>query len=134
MAVKRVLVSYLDRNKVITIPDDTGEGDVQYVIKEFKKAFNFEGCVNLGIVLQKFDSEWDTYVDLEKNDALVNKDKVKAVVMPILEDRVVSSRTATPDSDCNADNSGEVCSSSAFLFDLMYSVCVFTLYRIGVYP
>ena len=109
MAAKRVLVSYLDRNKIITIPGETGEGDVQYVVKEFKKAFNFEGCVNLVVVLQKFDPDWDAYVDLEGDDTLANKDKVKAVVMPILEERNVSSITDNPVGESIADKNSEVC-------------------------
>lgn len=45
MALKRVLVSYLDRNKVIAIPDNSG-GDVEYVTKAFKKIFNIVDSVN----------------------------------------------------------------------------------------
>ena len=98
MLSKKVLVSYFDRNKVIDIPKNC-EGDVKYVTSEFKRIFSFEDCVNLVVVLQKFDPEWDTYVDLEETDVLENRDKLKAVVMPILDGGNVRSGASTSTSE-----------------------------------
>ena len=38
---KKVLVSYLDRNKVFDIPNDI-ENDIEYLTAECLKAFRFE--------------------------------------------------------------------------------------------
>ena len=99
MTLKKVLVSYLERNKVMTIPEATEDGDVKYVTKESRRIFNLDGCENVIIAVQKFDSEWEAFVDLEDDDAILNKDRLKVVVIPI------------PPSESNIDNS-EVCCSS----------------------
>lgn len=93
MASKRVLLTYLERNKIIAIPDETEEGDVNYAKKEFQRAFSFEGHAT--VILQKFDQEWDTYIDLEDDDALVDRDKIKVVVMSVFEEKL-GSTTETP--------------------------------------
>jgi len=45
--------------------------------------------VNQVVALHKLDQEWEGYVDLEESDELDNKDKMKAVVTPVLEERKV---------------------------------------------
>ena len=42
--------------------------------------------VNVQITFQKFDDDWNEYVDLEKTTDMYHKDKVKAVVTPLLAD------------------------------------------------
>ena len=98
MAEKKVLVSYLERNKVGTIPAETIDGDVSYVVNECRKMFGLGECANVVVVLQKFDSEWDAFVDMEEGDALSNRDKVKVVVMPILDEGSKTRISASPSS------------------------------------
>ncbi len=81
---KLVLVSYLERNKIIRIPSSIND-ELAYLKKEFKKSFSFGENVNLDITFQKFDSEWDQYIDLESPVVFIDKDKLKAVVTPLLE-------------------------------------------------
>ena len=92
-----MLVSYLDRNKVIRIPTTSDSDELVYLKKEFKKMFSFGENVNLEVTFQKFDSEWDEYVDLESQAVLCHKDKLKAVITPLLEDNTpASTRVSSP--------------------------------------
>ena len=77
---KTVLVSYLERNKVIRIPESKKENDIDYLAKEFKKVFAFDRNVNILLTFQKFDQDWNEYIDLDDDSVLCNKDKIKAVV------------------------------------------------------
>ena len=77
---KSVLVSYGERNKVVSIPQSTGKSDLEFLSKEFKTVFSFGDNVNLLLTFQKFDSEWGEYLDLEDNSTLFHKDKVNAIV------------------------------------------------------
>lgn len=70
------LVTYLERNK-IKIPVSSKKSFA-------RKFFKFESNVNLLITFQCFDGEWDEYVDLDEDCALAHKDKLKAVVSPML--------------------------------------------------
>ena len=91
---RTVLISYLDRNKAFTIPDNKKVYDVEYLRGEFIKAFSFHSQnVNIEITFQKYDTEWDAYVDLEDDSSVDHKDKLKAVVMPVLRE---SSTCSTP--------------------------------------
>ena len=42
--------------------------------------FVFGGTLNQEIVFQKYDTEWDKYIDLSKNSMPLNKDKLKDVL------------------------------------------------------
>ena len=42
--------------------------------------------MNLQVTFQKFDKEWEEYVDLESPAVLCHNDKLKAVVTPLLEE------------------------------------------------
>ena len=77
---KRVLLSYLERNKIVNIPERKEENDVQYMKNEFLNIFNLIDDVTVDVSFQKFDNEWGAFIDLEDGDELNNKDKVKAVV------------------------------------------------------
>ena len=80
---KSILVSYLERNKILKIPDST-DGDVTFLEREFKKEFKFGSNVNLLVTFQRYDSEWGEYVDLDDEYSLGNKEKLKAVVTPVV--------------------------------------------------
>ena len=49
-----VLVSYGERNKVISIPESKRGNDLNYLSQEFKKVFSFGDNVNLLLTFQKF--------------------------------------------------------------------------------
>lgn len=77
--MKSVLVSFLERNKVIKCPADSEEGDVSFLKREFRKQFSFEKHVAIDVTFQRFDSEWEEYVDLD-DETVSNKEKLKVVI------------------------------------------------------
>lgn len=90
---KSVLVSYLERNKRIEIPRDKPRGmtDVQYIESVFKSVFSFDRNVKLCITFQRFDTDWNEFVDLELGDDINHKDILKVVVSPLLNNFETSS-------------------------------------------
>ena len=94
---KAVLVTYLERNKVLKVPPNHEyTSDIEYLESAFCTEFSFEHTVNLTITFQKFDEDWDEYIDLEADAILQHKDKVKAVVSAKLVDLPATPETATP--------------------------------------
>ena len=84
-AKKEVLVLYLERNKVVSIPVSESADELSY-LKEFNNIFSFGSNVNLLVTFQKFDKDWGEYINLEIPAVLSDKDKLKAVVTPLLVD------------------------------------------------
>lgn len=78
--MKSVLVSYLERNKIIKLPQDCEDGDVGYLKKEFQKHFSFGNQVSIDLTLQRYDDDWKEFIDLDAGDTVANKDKLKVVV------------------------------------------------------
>lgn len=83
--MKSILVSFLERNKVIRCPADSEEGDVSFLKREFRKQLSFEKHVAIDVTFQRFDSEWEEYVDLDDDETVSNKEKLKVVVTSKLE-------------------------------------------------
>ena len=82
--MKVVLVSYCDSNKKIAIP--SGENDINYLTEECRKQFSFGCNVNVKLTFQKFDPDWDCFVDLDDSYVATSKDKLKLLVTPLLQD------------------------------------------------
>ena len=82
---KKVLVKFVERNAVFEIPEYFESTEqLQYLEKEFKREFKIEDT-NLDICFQRYDKEWDEYVDLRgQNCTLIDKDKLRAVVIQTL--------------------------------------------------
>lgn len=122
---KSVLVSYLERNKKIEIPDSKSRrlSDVQYIESVFKSVFSFDRNVKLCITLQRFDTEWNEFVDLEVGDEINHKDKLKAVVSPLLNTTFeassvsVSAITPSPSYQIPSDSMSPRMSDINALFD-----------------
>ena len=96
---KAVLVSYKERNKVLHINSNADKGEVACLKEQFFRAFEplSEGQV---VTFQRFDSEWDSFVDLEEYDAVEHKAKLKAVVTEHTTHMVANGKaTATVDSE-----------------------------------
>ena len=51
------------------------------------------------ITFQKFDSEWNEYIDLEDTDKISDKDKLKVVVTPSRSGETAASVLACKDTD-----------------------------------
>ena len=94
---KVVLVSYGERNKKISIPEHSSERDIEYLGRVFLKEFFFEKNVHLQITFQRFDPEWDAYVDLEEDAVVQHKNRLKAIVTPRLSDSVPTTSASVAD-------------------------------------
>ena len=72
-----MLVSYNELNKVVRIPLQSGERDLEYLRRECRKLFKFGTNISLDFVFQKFDPEWGELIDLSEDSVLKEKDKLK---------------------------------------------------------
>ena len=70
---KCVSISYLEQNKIVNIPERKEENDVQYMKREFLNIFNLIDDVTVDVSFQKFDMEWDAFIDLEDGYELNDK-------------------------------------------------------------
>lgn len=61
--------------------------DIEFSTMEFKKEFSFETQVNV----KGFEPEWGESVDLDIDSYINHKDKLVAVVMPVLQTPNLSS-------------------------------------------
>lgn len=86
MTCKRVLVSYNERNKIITIPSVCEKSDIQFLDNECRKLFSFSSNVHINLTFQKFDPDWDMDVDIDSDYKASDGDKLKLVVTPSLSD------------------------------------------------
>ena len=82
---KTVLVSYLDRNKLMEIPEHKVETDLMFLDDSFRHLFSYCDNVSITVSFQRFDSEWDEYIELSEGDMIQDRDKLKAVVIPALK-------------------------------------------------
>ncbi len=80
-----VLISYLERKKVFKVPNNI-ENDIAYLKSEVLEGFDFGTNVNLDVTFQKYDEEWEDFVDVARDFKVANKDRLKAVVTPCLID------------------------------------------------
>ncbi len=83
---RRVLLSYLESNKPVTIPGDKAGSDVSYLREKFLASFDYSSNVKLTIIFQRYDKEWEMFTDLEDDATIEHKDKLKVVVSPSLTD------------------------------------------------
>ena len=84
---KVVLLCYQERKKKIAIAAEAAQNELDYLKGEFLKSFGLLQSVKVHqITLQRFDSEWNEYVDVEEEDVLQNKDKLKVLVSPCVLD------------------------------------------------
>ena len=88
--LKTVMVSYLERNKLLKIPD-SAESDLKFLTEVFRREFKFD----LVVTFQRFDSEWGEYIDLEVDSSVCHKDKLKVIVTPLLVTPATSDYTET---------------------------------------
>lgn len=99
--MKTVLLSYGERNKPFTIPNKKEGSDLEYLEKEFRKFFQYEGNVSITITFHKYHrSPWDDWVEMSSDEEVNDKDKLKVVVTP---------RLVTPSSSKSIEQIESVC-------------------------
>ena len=87
---RSVLVTFMERNKKIDIPGEKEESDLSYLTKVCKQSFSFGSNVTIEVTFQKYDHDWESFVDLEEEYVACHKDKLKLVVSPLLNDNNTS--------------------------------------------
>ena len=74
----KVLVTYLDRNQVFSLSEKSTKGYLQDLKSQVSSYFKIED--NRIIIIQRFDSEWDSFIDLDDDNHLHDRDKLKVVL------------------------------------------------------
>ena len=79
----RVLVSYLGRNQIFSLEKD----DTKSQMRDLKQKISsyFEIANTMKFILQRYDNEWDSYIDLGEEDTLEDRDKLW--VMSVLKSK-----------------------------------------------
>lgn len=73
-----VLLTFREKKKLLKLSEHRNETDLQFLSKEFRKLFSIHstGC----LTFQRYSAEWESFIDLEDSDILLNKDKLTAVL------------------------------------------------------
>ena len=71
----KVLVSYLGRNQIFSLEEDQ--------IRDLKQKISsyFEIASTTNFILQRFDKEWDSYIDLGEQDTLEDRDRLRVTII-----------------------------------------------------
>jgi len=73
----QVLVSYLERNQIFTVDESGGATNLK---KQVSKYFGIPSDVK--ILLQRYDTEWETFIDLDDTTELKSRDRLKVTIVP----------------------------------------------------
>ena len=73
---KAVLVCCGER-KVLNIAKKKSTTDLEFLKEKFYQEFGLKSC---HVSFQRFDEEWDEYVELGEDSIIHNKDKLTAIV------------------------------------------------------
>ena len=80
--MKTVMLSYLERNKIVKVPETCEGNELEYLEEKFRNIFSYQGNVSICVSFHKFDADWDDYVEVEKGTTIEDKDKLKVIVTP----------------------------------------------------
>ena len=80
---RKVLLTYMDVNKGLILPDDTEICDIDHLKLECIKAFSLDSQ-NCKIIFQKYDKDWQEFLFVEEDEILADKTKLKVTVLPTL--------------------------------------------------
>ena len=84
MSSKTILLTYQENRKKVVIPPAEKDSELAYLESTFQKLFHFEKQVNLAISFQRFDRDFEEFVDLEESEELHHLEKLNVVVTPAL--------------------------------------------------
>lgn len=75
----KVLVSYLGRNQIFSLE----ENDKKSQTRDLKQKVSsyFEIASTAKFILQRYDKEWDSYIDLDEEDVLQDHDKLRITII-----------------------------------------------------
>ena len=87
---KSVLVIYLGSKKILKIVSNSQAKYLELLSDEFKHTFFSMGHPStLTVTFQKFDTDWDDYIDLDSDVIIKNREKLTAVVSSVEKDKVL---------------------------------------------
>lgn len=76
---KSVLMSYQQRNKIVKIPE--GVPNVDYLQEQFMEHFSIDIPVGSSLSFQRFDREWEEYVELDTEAVLGEKERLRVIII-----------------------------------------------------
>lgn len=74
----KVLVSYSGRNQVFNLEENDAKHQMRDL--EQKVSLYFKIASNAKVILQRYDKEWDSYLDLDEGDILQDRDRLKVTI------------------------------------------------------
>lgn len=103
--MKTVMLSYVERNKVVKIPDSCDGKELEYLEEQFRKLFSYEGNISINISFHQYNSDWNEFMELDYTEKIDDKDKLKVIVTP----QLVTPTVSTPKTSLAEDDSS-ICS------------------------
>lgn len=77
------------------IPEHKAESDLMFLDNAFRHLFSYSNNVSIIVSFQRFDSEWNEYIELSEDDMIQHRDKLKAVVIPAIKTPTASKSIMT---------------------------------------
>ena len=74
----KVLVTYLERNQVFSLSEKGTKGYLEDLKSQVSSYFKIAD--NRIIIIQKFDNDWECFIDLDDDTDLQDRDKLKVVL------------------------------------------------------
>ena len=75
----KVLVSYLGRNQVFSLQENDKAGQMRDLKQKVSSYFGISSGTK--IILQRYDKEWDTYLDLDEEDIFQDRDRLQVTTI-----------------------------------------------------
>lgn len=80
VSTMKVLVSYKERNQVFTLEGNDEVNRLEELKRKTSEKFHISN--DQEIQVQKYDAEWDSFIDIENDDAISDRDRLKLVTLP----------------------------------------------------
>ena len=90
-------MSFKERNKVLRISTSTVEKEFACLKEQLCRAFDETLSEGQFVTFQRFDSAWDSFVDLEDGDAVEDRDKLKVVITEGRAESTLAENTSNRD-------------------------------------
>jgi len=90
-----VLLQFGERRKIVKVKKEEGPNDVAVLRRVFFRDF-YSGNEDASVYFQRFDQEWDEYIDIDDDYVVTEKDRLRAVVAEDSGRNVVSHHDFDP--------------------------------------
>ena len=75
----KVLVSYLGRRQVFSLQENDTTGQMTDLRQQVSLYFEIPSGTK--VIFQRFNKEWDTYLDLDDAETIQDRDKLEVIVI-----------------------------------------------------